>query len=63
MRLAIEELRNLERLLLAERLLNGSTRWDARMSEERREKDPADLGEMRQREWLEEPREPGEDGT
>jgi hypothetical protein len=54
MRLAIEELKNLWQLLLADRLLNGSTRCDARMSEDG-EKDLLDLDEMRQGEWLEEP--------
>jgi hypothetical protein len=39
-RLAVEDLKNLWQLLLAVRLRNGRTRGDARMSEERQEKDP-----------------------
>jgi hypothetical protein len=58
MRLAIEELKNLGQLLLAERLLNGGTWRDTRMSEEGRQKDDVpDRGERRQGEWLEESRE------
>jgi hypothetical protein len=47
-RMAIEELKNLCRLLLAELVLNRRTRWDARMSEEQQEKDDLlDLGDTR----------------